>query len=174
MGTDKVRNLYKGMGTISLLMATLVQSLALFSAMYFIENTTSKKRAELLKYENDPAVEEAGSNDLVESSIVSEIELGDYVSWNGMLLLVLWSSFIDVFCAVRDDRQHQRKTEWESHECHHWRIQKLAEKLSNSQGKTRLLYWMDYKRTRDHHVYTEDDFWVLGEECYEGTGKSNG
>lgn len=62
-GTDKVRNLYKGMGTISLLMATLVQSLALFSAMYFIENTTSKKRAELLKYENDPAVEEADRKD---------------------------------------------------------------------------------------------------------------
>lgn len=62
-GTDKVRNLYKGMGTISLLMATLVQSLALFSAMYFIENTTSKKRQELLKYPNDPEVEVADKED---------------------------------------------------------------------------------------------------------------
>jgi len=62
-GTNKVRNLYKGMGTISLLMATLVQSLALFSAMYFIENTTSKKRDELLKYPNDPEVEIADKED---------------------------------------------------------------------------------------------------------------
>lgn len=62
-GTDKVRNLYKGMGQISLLMATLVQSLALFSAMYFIENTTSKKRAELLEYPNDAEVEVADRED---------------------------------------------------------------------------------------------------------------
>ena len=62
-GTDKVRNLYKGMGTVSLLMATLVQSLALFSAMYFIENTTSKKRAELLEFPNDPEVEVADKED---------------------------------------------------------------------------------------------------------------
>lgn len=66
-GTDRVRNLYKGMGTVSLLMASLVQSLALFSAMYFIENTTSKERAKLLEYPNDPEVEIADEEDAKKS-----------------------------------------------------------------------------------------------------------
>jgi len=56
-------SLFTGMATVSLLLASMVQSMALFSAMYFIENCSSKHRAELMEYKNDPEVEAADEKD---------------------------------------------------------------------------------------------------------------
>lgn len=61
--TKAMTSLFTGMASVSLLFASGVQSLALFSAMYFIESTASKNRATLTDpdgdYPNDPEVEKA-------------------------------------------------------------------------------------------------------------------
>jgi hypothetical protein len=64
--TKSLQSLFKGMATVSLLLASMVQSMALFSAGYFIESAASKHRDLLLndpEFKNDPEVEEADAKD---------------------------------------------------------------------------------------------------------------
>jgi len=64
--TKALQSLFKGMATVSLLLASMVQSMALFAAGYFIETAASKHRDLLLHdpaYKNDPEVEAADAID---------------------------------------------------------------------------------------------------------------
>ena len=71
--TKQLQSLFTGMATVSLLLASMVQSMALFAAMYYIETAGSKHRVELQtdpKYANDPEVEEANRKDAEKKKIV--------------------------------------------------------------------------------------------------------
>ena len=91
-------------------MATLVQSLALFSAMYFIE-IQSKKRQELLKYPNDPEVEVADKEDEEKIKIYKAATMWQKVTivpkinlitmfLDSVFLSVLWACWINVLCTL--------------------------------------------------------------------------
>lgn len=70
--TKALQSLFKGMATVSLLLASMVQSMALFAAGYFIETAASKHRELLLndpEFKNDPEVEVADAIDAKQKKI---------------------------------------------------------------------------------------------------------
>lgn len=70
--TKALQSLFKGMATVSLLLASMVQSMALFAAGYFIETAASKHRELLLndpEFKNDPEVEVADAIDAKQKRI---------------------------------------------------------------------------------------------------------
>lgn len=96
--TDATKSLFKGLATVSLIMASLVQSLALFAAMYFIENASSRNRKELLDYPNDPDVEVADKEDEKKKKVYSAATMWSRVPMGQKINLCIMFFGTMVYC----------------------------------------------------------------------------